>query len=170
MRSNYKKFGPEFFTFKLYNFFTSIRVPIFWILLLFWVIDIFCSRLDTNSWLPAWSSEKLGSIAARIIYFLLSIGAFTAAFITIGIELIKKSESTQKITAIFSNIVKYAIYPFVVAAFIGLILFLDEVNIYDANSFSFFLLTVFLVINSIYTTIRAAENLVHKASQEDGST
>ena len=161
-----KLWGPEYFTFRIYKLFTYIRVPIFWLLLLFWIIDLFYFGLDTNSWLPLWSSEIFSSMAIKMIYLLLSVGAFTAAFITIGIELIKNKREAQTVTSIWANLVKYAIYPFVVAMFIGVVLFLKEAGVYDLTSFSLFLLFVYLTINSVYTTIRAGENLVNEAFQE----
>lgn len=98
-----------------------------------------------------------------MIYLLLSIGAFTAAFITIGIEIIKTKREAQNVTYIWSNLVKYAIYPFVVAMLIGVVLFLKDAGVNGSASFSLFLLFVYLTINSFYTTIKAAENLVNEA-------
>lgn len=165
-----RKWGPEYFTFRIYKLFTYIRVPIFWLLLVLWVSDLFYFDLDTNLLLPLWDSEFFSSMAIKMIYLLLSVGAFTAAFITIGIELIKTKREAKIVTAIWSNLVKYAIYPFVAAMFIGVILFLKKVGVYDATSFSLFLLFVYLTINSVYTTIRAGENLVNEAFQEESAT
>ena len=162
-----RKLSPEYFTFRVYKLFTYIRVPIFWLLLVLWVSDLLYLNLDTNLLIPLWNSEIFSSIAIKMIYLLLSIGAFTAAFITIGIELIKTKHEAKTVTVIWSNLVKYAIYPFIVAMFIGVILFLKEVEVYDATCFSLFLLLAYLTINSIYTTIRAAENLVNEAFQEN---
>jgi len=162
-----RKWGPEFFTFRIYRLFTYIRVPIFWLLLLFWIIDFFFFSLDTNSWLPLWSSEIFSSIEIKMVYLLISVGAFTAAFITIGIELIKSKREAQTVTSIWSNLVKYAIYPFVVAMLIGVVLFLKEAGVYDSTSFSLFLLFAYLTMNSVYTTIKAGENLVNEAFQEN---
>ena len=162
-----RKWGPEFFTFRIYRLFTYIRVPIFCLLLLFWIIDFFFFSLDTNSWLPLWSSEIFSSIEIKMVYLLISVGAFTAAFITIGIELIKSKREAQTVTSIWSNLVKYAIYPFVVAMLIGVVLFLKEAGVYDLTSFSLFLLFAYLTMNSVYTTIKAGENLVNEAFQEN---
>ena len=162
-----RKWGPEYFTFRIYKLFTYIRVPIFWLLLVLWVSDLLYFDLEVNLQLPFWDSEIFNSMAIKMIYLLLSVGAFTAAFITIGIELIKTKREAKTVTAIWSNLVKYAIYPFVVATFIGVILFLKKVGVYDTTSFSLFLLFAYLTINSVYTTIRAGENLVNEAFQDN---
>ncbi len=158
-----RKWGPEYFAFKIYKLFTYIRVPIFWLLFLFFIIDIFWLKMDFTIWFPFWSPALFTSLSINMIYLLLSIGAFTAAFITIGVEIIKTKPEAQSVTHIWSNLVKYAIYPFVIAMLIGFILFLRKVGVNLPAHFSIFILFVYLTINSFYTTIRAGENLVNEA-------
>src|SRR3989344_9501778 len=98
-----RKWGPEYFTFRIYKLFTYIRVPIFWLLLILWVSDLLYSKVDTNLWVSLWNSEMFDSMVTKMIYLLLSVGAFTAAFITIGIELIKAKHEAKLVTAIWSN-------------------------------------------------------------------
>lgn len=159
-----KKFGPEFFTFRIYTkLFTPIRVAIFWLLLAFIVIDFFWLKLDVSRWLPLWNLELFNSIAVKMIYLLLAIGSFTATFFTIGIEIIKDKSEARSVTYIWSNLVKYASYPFIVAGIIGATLFLRDSGVYNYLPFSIFLLFIYLTINSFYTIIKVGEILVNEA-------
>jgi len=162
-----KLWGAEFFTFRIYKLFTEVRKSLFWFLVIFCIISPLWLNLDISDWFPLWSQEILTLIAVKMIYLLLSIGAFTAAFITIAIEIIKTKPEARSVTAIWSNLVKYASYPFVVAMIIGSVLVMRDVGVYNHISSSIFLLFVYLTINSFYTTIRAAEILVNEAWQPE---
>lgn len=156
---NLKKSSPEYFTFRIYKAFTYIRIPTFWILLFFWVIDFLYLKMGFNFW----RGEIFISILIKMIYFLISIGAFTAAFITIAIEIIKSKTEPKDVAMIWSNLVKYTIYPFVVAGLISVVIFLKNINIYNSPSFSLFILFTYLTLNTIYTTIKIAEILINEA-------
>lgn len=159
-----RKFGPEFFTFRIYTkLFTPVRVVIFWLLLVFCIADFVWLKLDFSRWLPLWNSEIFHSIAVKMIYLLLAVGSFTATFFTIGIEIIKDKSEARSVTYLWSNLFKYASYPFIVAAIIGTTLFLRNVGIYDYIPFSIFLLFLFLTANSFYTVIKIAEILINEA-------
>ena len=102
-----------------------------------------------------------------MIYLLLPIGAFTATFFTIVIEIIKNKLEAQNVTVIWSNLIKYTVYPFIVAVFIGVALFLRDIGIYNHMPLSIFLLFTYLTINSFYTTIKMAEILVNETWQPE---
>lgn len=159
--------GAEFFTFRIYKLFTVVRKPLFWLLVIFCIISPMWLNFDISDWFPLWNQEILASMAIKMIYLLLSIGAFTAAFFTISIEIIKTKPEAKNVTSIWSNFVKYASYPFVAAMFIGIVLFLKNVGVYNGISFPIFLLFAYLTINSFYTTIRVAEILVNEAWQPE---
>ncbi len=161
-----KKWGPEYFTVRIYTeLFTRARVPIFFGLLIFCCIDFVCLKLDTMQWLPLWNQSLFTSIATKMIYLLLSVGGFTAAFFTLCIEIIKTKLEAKEITYLWSNLIKYTSYPFVVAMLISVTLFLEAAGVYNHLYFSTFLLFVYLTINSFYTTIKMAEILVNEASR-----
>ena len=171
---NYKKlrnkFAPEYFTVRIYNYiFTPIRVEIFLFLLAFWIIDFVWLKLDFTRWLPFWNQGLFDSIIIKMIYLLLSVGAFTATFFTILIEIVKtkKNLTAPNITYLWSNLFKYTSYPFVVAVVIGTVIFFRDAGLYQNIPFPIFLLFVFLTINSFYTTTKMAGILVNESwSQE----
>src|SRR3989338_4574724 len=102
-----------------------------------------------------------------VIFCIISPLWLIIPFITIAIEIIKTKPEARSVTAIWSNLVKYASYPFVVAMIIGSVLVMRDVGVYNHISSSIFLLFVYLTINSFYTTIRAAEILVNEAWQPE---
>lgn len=158
------KLAPEFFAIRIYNYiFTPIRVEMFLLLLVFCIIDLVWLKLNFTQWLPFWNQELFDLIAVRMIYLLLSIGAFTATFFTICIEIIKTKREAKNVTYLWSNLFKYASYPFVAAVIIGAILFFKDVGLYQSISFPIFLMFAFLTVNSFYTTIRMAEILVNES-------
>ncbi len=109
-----KKWSPEYITIRIYSkLFTPIRIQIFWLLVVFCFIDIIWIKFDITSWFPLFDKEIFISVAEKMIYLLLSIGAFTATFFTIVIEIIKNKLEAQNVTVIWSNLVKYTVYPFV---------------------------------------------------------
>lgn len=158
------KYGPEHFTYRLYTkIFTLIRVPTFWILAVITIVDMLWLKIDVVQWLPLWSADIFHALSTKLIYLLLSIGAFSAAFYTIGIEIIKRTTTAGDVTFIFANLVKYATYPFIVAGVIGGCLFLAKVGIVIPQSMVLFVLFVYLTLNAFYTTIKIAEHLVNMA-------
>ena len=163
-----KKWSPEYITVRIYNnLFTPIRVQTFWLIVIFCFVDIFWLRLDITSWFPFFDQEIFISITKKMIYLLLPIGAFTATFFTIVIEIIKNKLEAQNVTVIWSNLIKYTVYPFIVAVFIGVALFLRDIGIYNHMPLSIFLLFTYLTINSFYTTIKMAEILVNETWQPE---
>ena len=147
--------------------FTPIRIQIFWLLFIFSFIDFRWLKLDITSWFPLFDREIFISITEKMIYLLISIGAFTATFFTIVIEIIKNKLKAEHVTVIWSNLVKYTVYPFVVAIFFSTALFLRDIGVYDHLLLSTFLLFVYLTINAFYTTIRMAEILINETWQSD---
>ena len=144
-------------------------MEIFLLLLVFWIIDSVWFKLDVTRWLPFWNQGLFDSIIIKMIYLLLSVGAFTATFFTILIEIIKtkKNLTPKNITYLWSNLFKYTSYPFVAAVVIGVVIFLRDSGLYQSIPFPVFLLFVFLTLNSFYTTTKMAEILVNESwSQE----
>ena len=170
MLEKLRKFGPEFYTYRIYTkLFTPIRVVIFWLLVAFCFGDIFWLNLDFTRWLPFWNQGLFDSIIIKMIYLLLSVGAFTATFFTILIEIVKtkKNLTAPNIKYLWSKLFKYTSYPFVVAVLIGTVIFFRDAGLYQNIPFPIFLLFVFLTINSFYTTTKMAEILVTESwSQE----
>lgn len=168
---NYKKlrnkFAPEFFAIRIYNYiFTPVRVEVFVLLLLFCVADLFWLKLNFTQWLPFWNQELFSSITVKMIYLLLAIGSFTATLFTICIEIIKTKHEAVDVTYLWSNLVKYTVYPFATALIIAAVIFFRNVGLYQNLSFPVFLLFAFLTLNSFYTTIRMAQILVEGSWSE----
>lgn len=162
--SGWARWAPEYFTLRIYERFTEVRVLIFWLLITLYIIDLAFVKADfIPFWFTKWNLEIFTGIATKMAYLLLSIGAFTAAFFTITIGIIKKKKEEQVVKVIWANLVKYAIYPFIAAALIGVVLFLLKAGLNVSASFLLFLLFVFLTINSFYTTIKIAEHLANLA-------
>ncbi len=163
-KSNIGKYGPEFFTNKIYTkLFTPIRVPIFLFFLFFCLVDLFWIKFNITLLLPYWSQEIFNSLTTKMIYLLLSLGALASVFLTISIDIIRKKSNHREATAIFSNLVKYITYPFFIVIIIEVILFLRDAGLYKNILFSVFLFFVYLTISSFYTTIRMAQILVDEA-------
>lgn len=168
---NYKelknKFAPEYSAIRIYNYiFTPIRVEMFLLLFVFSIVDLVWLRLDFTKWFPFWNQELLNSIAVKMVYLLLAIGSFTATFFTICIEIVKTKHKAVDVTYLWSNLVKYTVYPFVAALIIGAAIFFRNAGLYQIISFPVFLLFAFLTLNSFYTTIRMAQILVEGSWSE----
>ncbi|KKU86341.1 MAG: hypothetical protein UY15_C0011G0005 [Parcubacteria group bacterium GW2011_GWA2_47_9] len=169
---NYKelrnKFTPEYSAIRIYNYiFTPIRVEMFLLLLAFCIVDFIWLKLDFTKWFTLWNQELLNSIAVKMVYLLLAIGSFTATFFTICIEIIKTKHEAVDVTYLWSNLVKYTVYPFVVVLIIGAAIFFRHAGLNQNISFPVFLLFAFLTLNSFYTTIKMAQILVEGSwSQE----
>jgi len=152
---------PEDITYKIYSCFTSFRVLLFYILLIFVLVNAICPNLK----LPSLSSEFFAETLKAIINILLAVGAIIATFVTIALEIIRKQEKAEYVTALWLKFAKYIIYPFAIATFAGVVLFLKEagVNIPKADlSFSILILFGYLTVNSIYVIVKAGENLVNE--------
>lgn len=157
------KWGPEYFTFWIYRLFTRVRVLIFLLLVLLYAVDAISSKVNIAPSKFLLEGPEATSMVTKMIYLLLSIGAFTAAFITIAIGIIKKKHEAKTVTNIWSNLVKYATYPFFASMLMVAVLFLKDIRIDIPAPFPLFLLFVYLTINSIYTTVRLGEILVNEA-------
>jgi len=172
---NYKelknKFSPEYSAIRIYNYiFTPIRVEMFLLLFAFSIIDLVWLRVDFTKWFPFWNQELFSSIAIRMVYLLLAIGSFTATFFTICIEIIKTKHEAVDVTYLWSNLVKYTVYPFVAALIIGAAIFFRSAGLYQSISFPIFLLFAYLTLNSFYTTIRMAQIIVESSWSQNNKT
>jgi len=161
-----KKFGPEYFTIRIYNkFFVYIRVPIFWSLSILFLVDFVLNLYGTNIFrIESLTDEVFILIAEKIVYLLVAVGVFMAGFFTIVIEIIKKKEvSNNEVTSVWLNFLKYTSYPFIIAGIIYIIVLLKNIGLIVRMplKFSFLLLFIYLAINSFYAVIRLAEILIN---------
>lgn len=89
------KYAPEYFTIRIYQkIFTPVRVIIFWLLFFFYIIDALWFKIDATKWFPFWNSEVFTSVTTKMIYLLISIGAFATAFYAIEIDIIKRKNKS----------------------------------------------------------------------------
>lgn len=168
MPGKINRWAPEHFTRQIYKKLTEVRVLTFWLLVIFYVIDSLFIKPDFISyWFPNWRLEIFTQIATKMLYSLLAVGVFTATFFTIVIKTIKTKKDPATITGVWTNLVKYTIYPFAASIVVGTALFLVKVGVNIPALFSLFLLFIFLTINSFYTTIKMAEILVSENYTEE---
>jgi len=155
------KWAPEYFTLRFYRRFTEIRIFAFWLIFIFYIIDALIVGPDFVPLAIKWNLENFTEFSTIMLYFLLSIGTFTAGFFSITISIIKSKDEALSARALWANSVKYTIYPFCAALLIVIVLFLIKMGLTISASFSLFLFFSFLAVNSFYTTIKIAEHLVN---------
>ena len=153
--SSWARLAPEFFTLRLYHGFTYIRVPLFYILIVLYILNALWGDIWVG--LP-WTQEDLGVVVKYSTYLLLTIGALVATWLTILLNIIKISERAG---GQWANLVKYVLYPIVTAILISIVTFLQKFGVIIPAPFSLSLFIGFLLLNAIYTTIKEAEHLAN---------
>lgn len=153
--NSWAKWAPEFFTLQFYHGFTYIRVPLFYILIVLYILNALWGDIWVG--LP-WTQEDLGVVAKYSTYLLLTVGALVATWLTIVLNIIKVSERAG---GQWANLVKYVLYPIVTAILISTIILLQKFGVTIPAPFSLSLFIGFLLLNALYTTIKEAEQLVN---------
>jgi hypothetical protein len=153
--NSWARWAPEFFTLRLYHGFTYIRVPLFYILIVVYILNAFWG--DIWAGLP-WTQEDLGLVVKYSTYLLLTVGALVATWLTIVLNIIKVSERAG---GQWANLVKYVLYPIVTAILISIVTLLQKFGVIIPAPFSLSLLIGFLLLNAIFTTIKEAEHLAN---------
>ena len=149
------KLAPEFFTLRLYHGFTYIRVPLFYVLIVLYILN----ALWGDIWVGIpWTQEDLGTVAKYSTYLLLTLGAIIATWLTIVLNIIRVSERAG---GQWANLVKYVLYPIVTAILISIVTFLQKLGVIIPAPFSLSLFIGFLLLNALYTTIKEAEHLAN---------
>lgn len=153
------KWGPERFPRLIYSFLTNIRGFVFYLLALFFVIAFF---VDFEFSYPFhFGIDTFQEWSTKMMYLLFAIGAFnTTTFFKTVNEVVQRKQEARQVTTIWTNLVKYTLYPFGAGIVIASILFLGNIGQNINALFPLFLLFVFLTINSFYTTIRMAQILI----------
>lgn len=149
------KLAPEYFTLRLYHAFTYVRVVLFYILLVLYLLNALWGDVWAN--IP-WTQDDLVFVASRGIYILLAVGALTATWFAIVIEIIKKS---NRAAGQWANIVKYVVYPVITAVIISYVPLLHKFGIIIPAPLSLSLLIAYLIFNSLFTTVKEAENIAN---------
>ena len=158
---NFKKmWGPEDIAYKVYSFFTLFRKQMFYVLVISIFISIFCT-----AHFQLIGADFFFLKLNKMVEFLIAIGAITAAYVAISIEIIRKQMKSKDVTRIWGNLAKNIIYPFAVALFIEVILFFEKTYFFVIRNESFFLIfifSLFLTINSVFTLLDAIEGLINE--------
>jgi len=150
------KLAPEYFTLRIYHAFTYIRVVLFYILIVFYLLNVFWWD---DVWLDIpWTQDDLVFVAKHGIYILLAVGALTATWFAIVIEVIKKS---NRAAGQWANIVKYVAYPVITAVIISSIPLLHKLDVTIPAPLPLSLLIAYLIFNSLFTAIKEAENIAN---------
>lgn len=144
--------APEYFTRRIYEKLTEVRVLIFWLLVLLYIIDSLFIKPDLMPyWFSNWGPEIFTGIATKMLYLLLTIGVFTATFFTIVIETIRNKNNSTTVTGIWTNLVEYTIYPFAASIIIGMALFFIKIGVnIPALFFSFLIVHIFNIEFFLY--------------------
>lgn len=151
---------PEDLTYKIYSRFTAFRVLIFYLLLIFVVINL----IFPFNIFPSIKSELFINALNSMIQFLIIVeGAIVVAFFPVALQIMIEKRKSEEVTDLWLKIAKYIIYPFSIIILIEMTLFLKEYGIdIPKTSLSFTLLLLFgyLTINSVYVLVKDAETLI----------
>lgn len=159
------KWSPEYFTLRLYERVTEIRLPAFLLLVALYITDAVFVKPDfIPYWFQNWGSETFITLSEKLVKLLFGTLAFAGIFLTIVMDIIKSKVQATDVKFLWSNLVKYVlIYPFTIAILIELVSQLIRAGVNIPALFLLLLLFIFLTINSFYAVIKMGEHLVNIA-------